>query len=464
MQQALKEIQIQILNHLVFFYDPTIKSETEYYERTNFKYNEYNEEEKKHSFTNITTLCRLLQVNRHWYELITHQRMNRLWKCVFVQLGGDVTMINDMRKTRTETLTRVVYNKCKEYYPIVLYNRKCAIISGAIIPRYHTYVEYSDISMAVKVFEDIYWLIDDRKDDFMNWIYSLKSQCYNVWRLIDCIAQKHEELLTFGNFYQCMALAHTYNFTMVIKTMKEENVQKIFDKQSGHDMLISALIDTSIEVFRLISPYICQYYSSSDVDYCDKYVEPIIQISRKQGLITIEKLKCVRTCIGDENYSKVTLRVMQEICITQYFSYYSDDTFNHLVDHLLSSLISSETTCEQYTDTLLHKLFQLRVINFPQFVKRLVKKKEVFAPMTIIRNKSGKIPIEEFTESFTSRGVAYSVRSMEQSDRLAIIDVLFSICPDIQIYKKHKVAASLTTMITRTGDEKKKYTKYLQLI
>jgi hypothetical protein len=461
MQQAPIEIQIQILNHLVFFFDPTIKNENEYYEITSHTYSsQRNEEDKENLFSNIRSLCSLSQVNKHWYELIYHQRMHRLWKCVFVQLGGDVTELSYMNKTKTKTLTRVVYNNCKKTYPILLYQRKRLIFINAIVPKY----KYDELSVnmdaCIKVFEKVDWIIDEKKNEFMDFIYTMLIR-YHIWEVIQLIAQKHEHLLTYGTFYRVVTEKNgTRQFISIIENMKKENVDKIFEKLDGDTLLISTLQNTTIDDFKLISPYICKYYNSTNLDICDKYKDVIM----KHRADIVGRLECIRMCIGDENFSKVSLLLVKEICVTQ--AYYFSDASYQLVDSLIAFLISIKDSYieQQYSDSLLHQLFQLRAVTFPQFPKLLLKYKNVFAPMTIKRNKSGKIPIEEFIESFTVRGSSYYFWCMNESSRLAIIDVLFSICPDVQIYKKQKVGVPLTTMITRTGDDKKKYTKYLQLL
>jgi hypothetical protein len=448
LQQVPVEIQVQILNNLVFFYNSTtpITNENEYYHQASRKYKQYNEQEKIHTTENIHVLCQLCQVNKQWYELITHQRMNRLWKCAYVQMGGTIVDVNKMKKTNTMTLTHVVYNECKKRYLLEMYHQRYDELKKLISSKY-------DTTKCIEYFKNINWIIGGKENSTMETVYLKLGFTPALWEVIIYISQNHEELLTYGNFFviatqRTGATKHYENFFKIINNMKQENVEKLF--QQSDNTLSAAIINTSDNNFKLLSPVVSKYY----ISYSDttRYQYDILQVYYDNILNPIPRMECICQCIGQEEFETLCSVVIPVICSYKLDYSTIDDTV---------SLIRS-IKYEQRADTLLHSLIQRCGTTFSHLPKLIAKHKDLFAPMTIIRDTTGKLPIEHFILLFSSirRGTRHMDR-MDESQRISVIDTLFKVCPDVKIYKKHKIGDLLLTMIVQTGDDKKKYTKYL---
>jgi hypothetical protein len=460
MHHLPREIQLQILNYLVYFYDSSsVTKEDIFFKRTFMKYSYNTSLEKEYAIENIQILCRLSQVNRQWYELITHQRMNRLWKCAYLQMNGTVTDINKMKKTDTETLTQVVYKHCKDLYLDALFLVKLTIFIEAC--------KMVNTKACIRVLSTINLSRNDNKERVMNEFYSNSYNDKLNWTVFDYILATNEELLTFGHFLKYMTSMYGYTdeyckIINVIKRLKIENQEKIFTPCD--DVCVIMSLELPMDNFNLITPFIRKYYSYGYIDYSTQY-ERVIQklLANENSKDVLTKVKFVRECIGEEKFKVISTKVVQTLSL---------QCVNSLVDinkfiDVITYLVAIPVDYKQHTVTLLHSFCQLAVpvTNINLFVTMLTKFKHYFAPMTIITNSEGKLPIEDFLSSFTNvRTCNRYINRMNEVQRLHIIDLMFSICPDIKIYKRNKIGAHITTMISNTGDDKKKYAKYLSMV
>jgi hypothetical protein len=437
------------LNYLVFFFKPGMEQK----DLLQTISQRYSMEESL--VENVQYLFNLRQVNRSMYELLSHTRMNVLWKSSYSQLGGKYNELKNMKKTSTQSLTQVVFKQCIYSYPFTLFEVKMKCLEHA--------VTNSDLNKCIDLLcSNNKWILDYKKEQVMNILYSMNSNEEFPLKFIEqnIIGTPLESLLLYGNFitYMVPKIGHSpyfSNFIQILNSMRPDNRKAIVDKNILYLILLGLRHLNTEQISQYRTIYMKEI---RDWTYIVLFVSKSIFMTNSN----LSQISLLSEFIGQDEYNTSCLKCVIELVKNP--STYGDN-FNEAFVNNIVETIDKSVYLNNGHNTVLHTLIegycQYQNPTQNKIHSFCLKFKDFLGPMTMVKNNNRKLPIELLIDSLSMR---YVRKNITDNDRIQLLELLVDLCPDIKLYRTSKIELQIKKMTVAIGDDKNKYNKIIEAI
>ena len=261
-----------------------------------------------------------------------------------------------------------------------------------------------------------------------------------------------------------LPLQHISNWINLMKDCSDEDILFVFTKGveywSCKDGIIWNTINLSNDKeFDLLSTFLSQLesekYRSQQLRNGYELYTQALNVTTRAGISHgLKRMKFMYKLLGDDlKHCDILYRTLEiEMLCPQYRL-----EFRQVFDYWVSEVKWDPS--EKIEDTtILHKLISKNHTSLTLLQYLIAKYGRLITAALIVKDRNDLLPIQLFTQIFIARRASHRIEERYNEDQRAkMVELCTMNCPDLTVYRKHKIHDEIEKLIHCTGDNKAKY-------